>query len=144
MKQLLLIAALIMGAAFGQLRYNAKAFYGDILISSQKSNMTLLGTLPGGAILTAIYFGYSVTPTNAAALTNWLDVGIKTQTNYFLPKTQIPGYGSFTRMTTTMSNGLRILSATDPTPIYGYISLTGVTADTSAGAARVCIEYIQK
>lgn len=141
MKQLLLIAALIMGAAFGQLRYNAKAFYGDISVLTV-SNYTLLGSIPGGAILTGIKIGESVKSTNTES-TNSIQIGIKTSTNYFVGSVQVPMQIVPTPLVCTLTNGYKILSATDPTGVYAYLTRVGA-ANTAIGTLRIVVEYLQK
>lgn len=143
MKQFLILAALIVGSAFGQLRFSANAFYGDIT-SAQVSNYVLLGAIPAGAILTGIRLGEAVKSTNVEC-TNSIQIGIRTSTNYFLHTTQLPmqiapSIGDPLGVT----NGFIVLSTKSATPVYGYVTRAGALAGAAYGTWRVVIEYLQK
>lgn len=143
MKQFLILAALIVGSAFGQLRFSAGAFYGDIAITSTNTP-TLLGSLPAGACITGIRTGWAVHHTNVTPTTsNYLQVGIVSQTNYFLASTNMPPL-TYWLPGLAVSNAFRVLSTTKATPIYGYQTRLGGAADSLAGTIRVVIEYVQK
>lgn len=141
MKHLFIMLALVAGVAFGQTRYNAKAFYGDIL-ATNVSNMVLLGSLPGGAILTGVTVGEAVKNTNVAA-TNSIQIGIVSRTNYFALSTQLPLLIAPNPVSLALTNGFIIISQYNPTPIYGYITRVGA-ADSLIGTFRIVVEYLQK
>lgn len=141
MKQFLILAALIVGSAFGQLRFSEGAFYGDVAISAV-SNYTLIGSIPAGASLVRISVGQSVNLTNEVGATNSFQVGIKTQTNYFVISTACPVVGSIA-VPTTLSNSFRVLSSTTATPIYAYLTRLGSPV-TAVGTYRFVVRYVQK
>lgn len=141
--KIILVLAVVAGTAFGQLRFSLGAFYGDITMA-QTSNYVQLGQLPAGAVITAIKIGEAVKTTNTEC-TNSIQIGIRTQTNYFLGSTQLPlQVAPAVIYTTSLSNGFRVLSSTVATPVYGYVTRAGALAGTAYGTYRVVIEYVQK
>jgi hypothetical protein len=141
MKKYLILAALLVCAAFGQLRFSAGAFYGDIAMTSM-SNDVLLGSLPAGAIITGVTVGQSVIVTNAGTFTNSIYLNTKTVSGYFGGPVTCP-LATTISVATSLSNTFKVLSASTPTAIYGNLVRLG-PAVSLGGTYRVAIHYIQK
>jgi hypothetical protein len=75
-----------------------------------------------------------------------VQVGLVSQTNYFLISTQapvIPAAGVI-RPTTACTNVGIIISQRSPTAVYGYLTRVGAIAGAVVGSVRVVIDYVQK
>jgi hypothetical protein len=142
MKKFMILALVLCAVAFSQ-SYRVGAFYGDIAITSTNTP-TLIGYLPPNAVISTVNIGWGVLHTNVTPTTsNYLQVGIASQTNYFVASTNMPPR-TYNSTVVAVSNSHIILSSRNATPIYGYQTRLGGAVDSLAGTLRVIITYVQK